>query len=204
MGVIQACLNSFVKHPLSIPIKNAWMGMNLGERIQERLDELDGKVAIADVAKACGVKPQSVYQWINGDTKGPKPGNLIAAARALRTSPEWLATGHGQKDASTVLESPQATYQPESPEISRLIVAFGWLTDDQKKSMLADLESKAETNKTISRQLGPRWEIKADADVAKIIKPAPKSPPERKHKRAGHGEGGRPPSAPLDDIPEDK
>jgi transcriptional regulator with XRE-family HTH domain len=69
---------------------------------------------------------------------------------------------------------PTASYDvTESAEVKRLIIAFGWLTVEQQRATLADLESKAETNKAISRQLGPRWEFKADHDVAEHIAPAP-------------------------------
>ena len=78
---------------------------------------------------------------------------------------------------------PQGMYDvTESPDVKRLIMAFGWLTDEQQKSILRDLESKAEANKAISRQLGPRWEFKSDQHVAAHIKPAPASKPRSKKK----------------------
>lgn len=68
----------------------------------------------------------------------------------------------------------------ESPEVQRLILAFGWLTKEQQAALLSDLESKAETNKAISRQLGPRWEFKSDAHVGNHIKPAPSTKGKKK------------------------
>lgn len=89
----------------------------------------------------------------------------------------------------------------ESPEVSKLIVAFGWLTKVQKKDVLKDLVAKAETNKTISKELGPRWEFTPDAVLHQAgIRAAPLiGPTKKKHKQP---ESGRPPSAPLDDYPE--
>lgn len=73
----------------------------------------------------------------------------------------------------------------DSSEIQRLITAFGWLTDEQQKAALADLESKAETNKAISRELGPRWEFKPDNHVAKHIEPDVHTHPMTRKKKTG-------------------
>ena len=75
----------------------------------------------------------------------------------------------------------------ESSEVQRLIVAFGWLTDDQQKTILSDLETKAETNKAISRELGARWEFKSDRDVARHIAPAPHNHPHITRKKKDGG-----------------
>jgi len=91
----------------------------------------------------------------------------------------------------------------DDPAVLRLIMAFGWLTDAEKKKLLSAIEAQAEGNKTIARELGPKWQPKSDEDVERAgIKAAPKSPTVKKHKKAGH-DGGRPPSAPLDDYPDE-
>lgn len=54
--------------------------------------------SVAELAKYCGVSPQAVYQWENGDTKGLKPENLVAVAEKLHTYEKWLATGSGPED----------------------------------------------------------------------------------------------------------
>ena len=52
-------------------------------------------VTQAQLARACGVKPPSVNGWITGKSKYLKGNNLLAAARTLDVSQEWLATGEG-------------------------------------------------------------------------------------------------------------
>lgn len=69
------------------------MKNTLGERIQERLDELVGKVSVMDIARVCKTSPQSVYQWIAGTTKEPKPSNLAPAAKLLGVHFQWLIDG---------------------------------------------------------------------------------------------------------------
>ena len=49
----------------------------------------------AQLARACGVKPPSVSGWLNGKAKYLKGQNLLAAAKALNVSQDWLATGEG-------------------------------------------------------------------------------------------------------------
>lgn len=74
-----------------------------GDRLQRALDQINrdrvaagrDQVKKAHLAKACGVAPAAVTQWISGQTKGMKPENLFAAADFLGIEPRWLATGEG-------------------------------------------------------------------------------------------------------------
>ena len=74
-----------------------------GDRLQKALDQINrervaagrDQVKKAHLAKACGVAPAAVTQWISGQTKGMKPENLFAAADFLGIEPRWLATGEG-------------------------------------------------------------------------------------------------------------
>ena len=69
---------------------------------------------------------------------------------------------------------PAASYSTDSPEITRLIKSFTWLTDEQRKETLKDLESKATANRAIAKELGTRFEFKTDHEVARHLKPVPK------------------------------
>lgn len=40
---------------------------SLSERIKESIEQ--SGVKVAEVAAACGISPQAVYQWMSGDTK---------------------------------------------------------------------------------------------------------------------------------------
>jgi transcriptional regulator with XRE-family HTH domain len=76
------------------------------ERIKQRLDAGRARgLTQTGLAKACGVAQPSVSQWFNDNDTKPATkmilgDNLIAAARYLGVSPEWIVTGHGQSDAS--------------------------------------------------------------------------------------------------------
>jgi len=73
------------------------------QRIFERLQDFEGKKSQADLAKACRISAASVSNWFG---KGSKPtrkidgANLVAAAKFLETTPEWILTGRGQRDLS--------------------------------------------------------------------------------------------------------
>ena len=74
-----------------------------GDRLQKALDQINrerqdagrDEVKKAHLAKACGVAPAAVSQWVSGETKNMKLENLFAAADFLGIEPRWLATGEG-------------------------------------------------------------------------------------------------------------
>lgn len=66
----------------------------LAERLRTVLDGPPKRSQVA-LARAVGVKPPSVSDWLNGRTKRLEGANLLAAARFLDVSPEWLANGRG-------------------------------------------------------------------------------------------------------------
>ena len=88
-------LNVFAPHYMDME--------TFGDRLQRALDQINrervaagrDQVKKAHLAKACGVAPAAVTQWISGQTKGMKPENLFAAADFLGIEPRWLATGEG-------------------------------------------------------------------------------------------------------------
>lgn len=66
--------------------------------LQERLKLVMAgppKISQAALARACGVRPPSVNDWISGKTKSIEGENLLLAAQFLRVHPLWLATGKG-------------------------------------------------------------------------------------------------------------
>lgn len=67
--------------------------MTLSERIKVAM-QTTGMNQV-ELARACGVKPPSVNGWLSGKSKFLRGENLLKAARALRVSEEWLATGKG-------------------------------------------------------------------------------------------------------------
>lgn len=55
------------------------------------------KISQAAIARACGIKPPSVNDWLSGKTQTIEGSNLLAAAKLLNVSPEWLANGKGNQ-----------------------------------------------------------------------------------------------------------
>ncbi len=68
--------------------------MELKNRL--KLAMSDPKVSGAALARACKVAAPSVSEWLSGETKSLSATNLLAAAKFLNVSPDWLASGIGQ------------------------------------------------------------------------------------------------------------
>ena len=66
----------------------------LAERLEKALAGPPPKRP-ADLARACGVKPPSVSDWLSGKTKKMEGANLLAAAEFLDVNYWWLAAGQG-------------------------------------------------------------------------------------------------------------
>lgn len=69
--------------------------VTLAERISEAL-KISG-VSALQVAEKCGIKPQSVYQWMSGETKQISGENLVEVAELTGYAPRWLAKEAGPK-----------------------------------------------------------------------------------------------------------
>jgi transcriptional regulator with XRE-family HTH domain len=67
--------------------------VNLNERL--KLAMRDPKVTGTALSKACKVSTATVSEWLSGEIKEIKSTNLLAAAKFLNISPEWLASGVG-------------------------------------------------------------------------------------------------------------
>lgn len=74
------------------------MALTLKERLEAAM-RLRPDVTAADIARACGIKPPSVSDWLSGKTKSIKGDNLLATAKLFGVRPEWLSTGLGSPTA---------------------------------------------------------------------------------------------------------
>lgn len=84
------------------------MGTTLAERLRERMTAPEVMVTAAELARRAGVKPPSVFLWLDGTTKNIKYATLLRVAAALKTTPEWLATGIGRKLPTDDMPAPAA------------------------------------------------------------------------------------------------
>lgn len=58
----------------------------------------------AELARLCGVSAPSVNGWLSGKSKFLRGENLLLAAKALKVSEQWLATGKGQMKPEAAAE----------------------------------------------------------------------------------------------------
>lgn len=87
--------------------------MSIQERIQQAIAE-SGQSKSA-IAKACGVNPSAVTQWLNGDTKAPTAERLLKLARATRVSYTWMVEGKGPMHDGA--QEPRAGYGAANNEL---------------------------------------------------------------------------------------
>ncbi|WP_151721033.1 S24 family peptidase [Acinetobacter ursingii] len=71
----------------------------LAERLRYAMEVLPPKkIKGVDLARAVGVKPPSVSDWLSGKSKTMEGENLLRAANHLGVNPVWLATGSGNPE----------------------------------------------------------------------------------------------------------
>lgn len=69
----------------------------LAERLKYAMEVLPPKkIKGVELARAVGVKPPSVSDWLSGKSKNMDGTNLIRAAQFLKVNTKWLATGIGK------------------------------------------------------------------------------------------------------------
>lgn len=85
----------------------------LAERLKYAMEVLPlKKVKGVDLARAAGVKPPSVSDWLSGKSKTMEGENLLKAAKFLGVNPLWLASGVGEiKTSQTQSQSNQQQNQ---------------------------------------------------------------------------------------------
>lgn len=69
----------------------------LSERLKYAMTVLPPKkIKGVELARAVGVKPPSVSDWLSGKSKTMEGENLLRASKFLGVTPTWLATGNGK------------------------------------------------------------------------------------------------------------
>lgn len=69
----------------------------LAERLKYAMEVLPPKkIKGVELARAVGVRPPSVSDWLSGKSKNMEGPNLIRAAQFLKVNSKWLATGIGK------------------------------------------------------------------------------------------------------------
>lgn len=66
----------------------------LAERLRYAMEVLPPKkIKGVELARAVGVKPPSVSDWLSGKSKTMEGENLLRASKFLNVNPSWLASG---------------------------------------------------------------------------------------------------------------
>lgn len=116
----------------------------LGERIATLREERG--FGRAETAAAVPVSDVTLGNW-ERDINKPLSHNLVALARKLRTTTEWLITGQGSKD---IVSNKQRATQSILLPVITLITAKNWLINRQLS--LADAQDWRNTVANISDQ----------------------------------------------------
>lgn len=111
----------------------------LAERLKYAMEVLPPKkIKGVELARAVGVKPPSVSDWLSGKSKTMEGENLLRAAKHLNVNPVWLATGTGeviadQKNNSKNFSNGLSTSDLKSldnnviPVTSKLLPVLSWV-----------------------------------------------------------------------------
>lgn len=151
-------------YQLSIPVNvDKWqrrchtggMGMDtVGERIAARRREL-GKMSQGEVARRARLKPPTISRYESGE-RLPTGDALVALARALQTSPEWIMTG----------QDPQAAADPLAP-----LREDTFVTLREAKRLIQEALGEASTQGTEDSPEGRRI-VPRDAYRLRLVGPA--------------------------------
>lgn len=76
--------------------------MSLADRIKEAM----GEKSPADIARATGITPGAVSQWLDGQTKSLKAETAALLESATGYRAGWIATGRGERRIHTVASIP--------------------------------------------------------------------------------------------------
>lgn len=95
----------------------------LAERLRYAMEVLPPKkIKGVDLARAVGVKPPSVSDWLSGKSKTMEGENLIKAANFLSVDASWLASGKGshqpikqEKSNATISNMQVEVYEDGDP-----------------------------------------------------------------------------------------
>lgn len=149
-----------------------WQGIqaNLAfmESVHRRIKRLREaqKLSLEAFAKLVGVKWQSAQQWERekGGT-APSRKHQARAAEALRVTVSELMQG-----AATALAVNEEVPEYGDPRARKLGALFYWLTSEQQKELMDDVESKAATNRMIAREINSKVRPVSDKRVAQAFK----------------------------------
>ena len=89
----------------------------LSQRIRFLMDSTTPKTKSVELARACGIKPPSVADWLNGNTKKLEGNNLLQLASFFKCNQIWLATGKGSPFIEKEITTSVKTAKKETDDV---------------------------------------------------------------------------------------
>ena len=111
--------------------------MEFKDRLSARMKVLN--LSATDISRLTGVSKATVSFWVSG-TNGAKGKNLLALAKALECSPDWLSDGTGSPETSSNDESKPGMSTAELVAQMLASKAGKNLSDKARETMLAAAE----------------------------------------------------------------
>lgn len=157
------------------PYNGRYMATSFGQRVRKRRLELG--LSQGDLAKAAGIKQPTVSNIESGRNKGS--AYAVQLSGALKCSPQWLATGKGDK-----LASPPGLYNvTPGPELRGKVPLISWTTagkwaETQDPYIPGEAEEWVVTTATVGpnafalRVVGDSMEPRISDGAVVIIDPA--------------------------------
>lgn len=127
--------------------------MEFKDRITERMKALG--LTPADIIKATGVSKATVSFWVSG-TNGAKGKNLLALAKALECSPEWLSEGTGSPGDVASLDGPKAGATSAELVAHMLATKAGKNLSEKAREMVLAAATEADTPAVNGQQYLPQ------------------------------------------------
>lgn len=172
-----AALNHGSRHVATMVHQRAYRIATMVEycdRLREAMGE--AKVSVAALAEHMNLSYQAVKKVLDGKTNAFTASNNDAAARFLKVSPSWLATGRAPKRVSTAgpaLEPSASTAEAElSPRALSLARRFDGLTEPS-----ASATAYARLSNILDVYEAEQREAAFQEQAAPAATPAPRSRP---------------------------
>lgn len=121
----------------------------------------------ATFARKMGVPQANVTNWI---ARGIPPAKLPKAAKLVGLTADTYLMEQGLLEAPKGVSEPPPTYQVVDPDLERILKAWGFLSDEERKDLLADVMAKAGYNAVMKSEYGRLPDHAPDARVASAYK----------------------------------
>ena len=118
------------------------LNMEFKDRVTSRMRELN--LSATDISKLTGVSKATVSFWVSG-TNGAKGKNLLALAKALECSPDWLSEGTGTATDPASAGTPKAGSSSAELVAHMLSTKAGKNLSEKAREMMLAAAAEADT-----------------------------------------------------------